>query len=279
MATILKGDRISLPTASSNPSSPSTGDTYFNSTDKALNIYDGTKWGAVTFAPLGSQTNPATNAAAILADDPTSSNGYYYITLNNVATEVYCDMTTSGGGWMMLWSAPYASLNAAQIFSASGSGANVGSEFNHFSLSYAQRSAVNAACSQSESLVKHSSTAWMKINKYIWNSSTHTSGNYRFEQNIDIVTANGTTDNTAEYGLTNYGQGSGGDFGIANNDNGLDHHNTSAYYNLNQGCGSSYVYQYSYGYKVNTGLSGWLSANASCASTNQNYMNIAVYMR
>ena len=282
MATTLKGDRLSLPTATSNPSSPGTGEAYFNTSAKDLRIYDGSGWGNVTFSPLGSLTNPATNAAAIKAADATAVNGYYYIDLGSPASgavQIYCDMTTDGGGWMMLWSVPYGDLGVNERFSSSRSSGVVGGEYQHFSLSDAQRSAVSGACTQGESLVKHSSTAWMKLNKKIWNSTTHTSGNYRFEQNVDIVTANGTTDNTAEYGLTNYGQGAGGDFAIANSDNGLDHHNTGSYYMLNGGCNSSYVYQYSYGYKVNTGLSGWISANASCASTSFNYMDMAIYMR
>ncbi len=282
MASSLKGDRISLPTATSDPSSAANGDMYFNTTATDLRIYNGSAWGNITFSPLGSLTNPATNAAAIKAADATAANGYYYIDLGSPAIgaiEIYCDMTTDGGGWMMLWSAPYGSLSSSQKFSSARTSGNVGGEFSNFSLSYAQRSAVSSVCTQNESLVKHSPTAWMKLNKKIWNSTTHTSGNYRFEQNVDIVTANGTTDNTAEYGLTNYGNGGGGDFGIANSDNGLDHHNTGSYYNLNSGCNSSYVYQYSNGYKVNTGLSGWLSANASCASTPTNYMDMAIYMR
>ena len=39
MATTLKGDRVSLPTASSNPSSPSVGEMYFNTTDEKTMIY------------------------------------------------------------------------------------------------------------------------------------------------------------------------------------------------------------------------------------------------
>ena len=49
MASILKGDRISLPTATSDPSSPSQGDQYYNTTDDELRIYNGTTCNGVTF--------------------------------------------------------------------------------------------------------------------------------------------------------------------------------------------------------------------------------------
>jgi hypothetical protein len=48
-----------------------------------------------------SSSNPAASAKAILTDDPTSPSGPYWITVGGVATELYCDMTTDGGGFML----------------------------------------------------------------------------------------------------------------------------------------------------------------------------------
>ena len=48
-----------------------------------------------------SSSNPASSAKAILTDDPTSPSGPYWITVGGVATELYCDMTTDGGGFML----------------------------------------------------------------------------------------------------------------------------------------------------------------------------------
>ena len=51
---------------------------------------------------LGSSAgNAATSAKAILADDPSASSGAYWISVQGVATELYCDMTTDGGGFML----------------------------------------------------------------------------------------------------------------------------------------------------------------------------------
>ena len=39
-----KSDRTGIPTGTSDPSSPSTGDLYFNTGEQVLKIYDGTSW-------------------------------------------------------------------------------------------------------------------------------------------------------------------------------------------------------------------------------------------
>ena len=49
-----------------------------------------------------SSATPATSALAILADDPIAASGPYWITVGGVATELYCDMTTDGGGFMLV---------------------------------------------------------------------------------------------------------------------------------------------------------------------------------
>lgn len=56
------------------------------------------------YNPLGTQNNPATSAAAILAEQPTATDGVYWIDLPTVGpTQVYCIMNSSfnGGGWML----------------------------------------------------------------------------------------------------------------------------------------------------------------------------------
>jgi len=43
-STGIKSDRFTVPSASSNPSTPASGDLYFNTTDNALKVYDGSNW-------------------------------------------------------------------------------------------------------------------------------------------------------------------------------------------------------------------------------------------
>ena len=48
-----------------------------------------------------SSSDPADSALDILADDPSAADGPYWINVSGVATELYCDMTTDGGGFML----------------------------------------------------------------------------------------------------------------------------------------------------------------------------------
>lgn len=94
--------RLDLPRKTSTPSSYTTGTAYFDTASRSLRIYDGSEWGSVVFAPIGTQNNPAASATELLSAGITTS-GNYWLDLPIVGvTEVYCDLTTDGGGWMML---------------------------------------------------------------------------------------------------------------------------------------------------------------------------------
>lgn len=231
----------------------------------------------------GSSASRAAPSASHLVLLGITKNDFYYINLPTIGpTLVYCilDPAVDGGGWMVLWGAAIGATNYGYSFSASRDDTSTSPINGFYSLSYAKRSAINSICTENKTLVYAGSNSnWLRFDGYIWDSNSHTSGNFRFEFNSSLVTSNGTVDSSIEVGLTNYGVTTGGDFGIAINTNGLDHHNTGSYYNLNSGCVNMYLYQYASGYKVNTGLSGWYSATAGCTSDNSNDLPLLVAMK
>jgi hypothetical protein len=92
---------------SSDPGSNNAeGDRYYNTADDEVKIYDGSEWKSLQLVGnLGAdQSNPASSAAALIADGQ-SADGYYWIRLPNEssATQRWCDLTN---GYMLIahWS-------------------------------------------------------------------------------------------------------------------------------------------------------------------------------
>jgi len=76
----------------------------YNTTEKAIQAYISGAWFTIGSGGIGlSQSAPATSASAILLANPSAASGLYWILptgYTGSAFQVYCDMSTAGGGWM-----------------------------------------------------------------------------------------------------------------------------------------------------------------------------------
>lgn len=99
MASVLRGDRVDLGSGTSNPSTPITGQMYYNTSSKEIRLYNGSEWsaGGVSYDALGTANNPASSPTALY--NAGRSSGVYYLTAGGITFKTYCLLNTAGGHW------------------------------------------------------------------------------------------------------------------------------------------------------------------------------------
>jgi hypothetical protein len=95
---------IALGNTAQRPAAAANGYTRYNTTTNFMETYYNSNWISTTVSILAGQSanNPAVSAAAIKAATGTTIDGFYWISLPTAGpTQVWCDMNTNGGGWML----------------------------------------------------------------------------------------------------------------------------------------------------------------------------------
>jgi hypothetical protein len=83
------------------PSSPQIGMIRFSTEKQGIEYYNGNDWIGYGLKDGSSSEKAAESCLDIKALTGTTSNDFYWVNINSTPTNIWCDMTNDGGGWML----------------------------------------------------------------------------------------------------------------------------------------------------------------------------------
>ena len=220
------GNRIVHGTATSNPSSPSEGDIYWNSSADELRLYTGNEWVICNNELFGSAANPATDPYGQLR---TQVSGNYYIQPSGQSTamQVYVNNDNNGGGWVLAARVRNNSMNhynTGQVNLSAPTGPRT-NDSNTTKLSDSYINSIRSASSYT------GTTAWWLQTDGSWSSNNSFAADMFVDSNATMNATDHASNQNARTRVTSNFEGSLSDRSPNNGTRGFgDHHTDAAYF-------------------------------------------------